>query len=147
MYIPPDANISIALSLLYDTINKQMKGHQEGVFIVAGDFNKACLKTVLPRFVQYVQCPTRGDNTLDHVYSNLKQAYKAVPLPHLDTSDHLSLFLAPSFTTLRRKNKPETKKITTWPAARLFPEHRVINIRSPGYTRTHRCGVVLHQTQ
>ena len=47
VYIPPDANVS-------ETI--QLQAHPEGAFIVAGDFNQACLKSVLPKFVQYVQC-------------------------------------------------------------------------------------------
>ena len=50
--IPPDANVSIALSQLYAIINKQIQAHPEGVSIVAGDFNQACRKTVLPNFVQ-----------------------------------------------------------------------------------------------
>lgn len=48
----------------------------EGVHIVAGDFNKACLKSVLSKFHQNVKCPTRGDSTLDHVYSNIKHGYR-----------------------------------------------------------------------
>ncbi len=91
----------------------------DGAFVVAGDLNRACLRTVLPRYVQYVHCPTRGDNTLDRVYSNLRQAYKAVPLPHLDMSDHLSLLLVPAYIPLRRKAKPETKTVQTWPAGAL----------------------------
>lgn len=70
VFIPQDANVSTALSLLLTIINKQQLARPDGVFIVAGDFNKACLKTVLPKFVQYVDCATRGDKTLDHVYSN-----------------------------------------------------------------------------
>uniref|UniRef100_A0A3Q0STQ2 Uncharacterized protein n=1 Tax=Amphilophus citrinellus TaxID=61819 RepID=A0A3Q0STQ2_AMPCI len=54
--------------------------------------------------VAYVHCPTRGENTLDRVYSNLKQAYKAVPLPHLGMSDHRSLSSF-AYTTLSRKNQ------------------------------------------
>lgn len=96
-----------------------MQAHPDGAFIVAGDFNQACLKTVLPNFVQYVQCFTRGKNTLDHVYSNLKQAYRAVPLPHLGMSDHLSLFLVPAYTPLRKKSKPATKNIKIWPERAL----------------------------
>lgn len=39
----------------------------------------------------YVKCSTSENNTLDHVYSNIKNAYRAVPLPQLGQSDHLSL--------------------------------------------------------
>ncbi|KAK0149886.1 RNA-directed DNA polymerase from mobile element jockey [Merluccius polli] len=71
--------------------------------------------SVLPRFVQYVQCPTRGENTLDLVYSNWKKAYKTVPLPHLGMSDHLSLLLVPAYIPLRKKPKPVTRTIKIWP--------------------------------
>lgn len=50
VYIPPDANVNKALSLLLNTINEQQRDHPEGVHIIAGDFNKANLKTVLPKF-------------------------------------------------------------------------------------------------
>ena len=119
VYIPPDANVSTALSLLLASINKQQLAHPDGAFIVAGDFNQACLKSVLPKFVQYVECATRGDKTLDHVYCNIKQAYRVTPLPHLAGSDHLCLSLTPSYTPLRRATKPETMTITTWPEGAL----------------------------
>ena len=70
VYIPPDANISIALTYLHDSVNKQQPAHPDGVHIIAGDFNQAFLKTVLPNCIQYVRCSTRGNNTLDRVYSN-----------------------------------------------------------------------------
>lgn len=106
VYIPPDANVNTALALLLNAINIHQPAHPNGVHIIAGDFNKANLKTVLPKFHQYVKCPTRGDNNLDHVYSNIKHAYRAVPLPHLGRSDHLSLLLTPAYTPLNRQTKP-----------------------------------------
>lgn len=39
VYVPPDANDSIAYSQLYATINRNMQAHPEGAFIVAEDFN------------------------------------------------------------------------------------------------------------
>ena len=119
VYIPPDANVSAALSQLYATVSKHQQAHPDGVHIIAGDFNQACLKTVLPKFTQYVKCATRGNNTLDHVYSNLKHAYRATPLPHLGQSDHLSLLLIPAYTPLRRKTKPYIKNIKIWPEGAL----------------------------
>uniref|UniRef100_A0A2D4HU70 Endonuclease/exonuclease/phosphatase domain-containing protein n=1 Tax=Micrurus lemniscatus lemniscatus TaxID=129467 RepID=A0A2D4HU70_MICLE len=119
VYIPPDANISTALAYLHITINKKFKAYPDGAHIITGDFNKACLKTVFPEFTQYVTCATRGNITLDPVYSNLKHAYKAVSLPHLGLSDHLSLFLMPGYTPLRRKTKPEIKLIKIWPEGAL----------------------------
>ena len=89
MYIPPDAIVNTALSVLLNTRNEQQRAHPDGVHIIAGDFNRANLKTVLPKFYQHVKCSTRGKNTLDHVYTNIKHAYRAIPLPHLGPSDHL----------------------------------------------------------
>ncbi len=96
-------------------ITKQQRAHPDGVHIIAGDFNKACLKSVLPKFHQHVKCATRGENTLDHVYSNIKHAYRAAPLPHLGQSDHLPLFLFPAYTPLRRQTKPAHQTIKAWP--------------------------------
>ena len=114
-YIPPDANVNTALSLLLNIINEQQRAHPNGVHIIAGDFNKANLKTVPPKFYQHVKCATRGENTLDHVYTNIKHAYRAIPLPHLGQSDHLSLLLSPAYTPLRRRVRLTTKTVTTWP--------------------------------
>ncbi|KAI3359507.1 hypothetical protein L3Q82_013908 [Scortum barcoo] len=41
----------------------------EAAFIVAGDFNSANLRKVLLRCHQHISYPTRGENTLDHVYT------------------------------------------------------------------------------
>lgn len=53
--------------------------------------------------------------TRDHEYSNLKSVYRAIPLPHLGQSDHVSLFLSPAYTPLSRQTKPKRLTITTWP--------------------------------
>ncbi len=115
VYIAPDANASSGLAHLHQVISKQQKNHPEGVHVIAGDFNQARLKSVLPKFTQYMNCATRGNNILDHVYCNLKQAYRTVALPHLGCTDHLSLLLLPAYTPLRRTAKPCIKTITTWP--------------------------------
>ena len=129
VYIPPDANVSAALSQLYATVSKHQQAHPDGVHIIAGDFNQACLKTVLPKFTQYVKCATRGNNTLDHVYSNLKHAYRATPLPHLGQSDHLSLLLIPASTPLRRKTKPYIKTIKSGPRELSLNCRTALNIQ------------------
>ncbi|XP_061141635.1 uncharacterized protein LOC133158431 [Syngnathus typhle] len=117
--ITPNANASTALSLLLNTINEQQRAHPDGVHIIAGDFNRNNLKTVLPQFNQHVKCPTRGERALDHVYSNIKHGYRAMPLPHLGQSDHLSLLLIPAYTPLRRRSRPTTRTVTTWPGNAL----------------------------
>ncbi|KAK0154408.1 hypothetical protein N1851_003517 [Merluccius polli] len=96
-------------------IGKQQTSHPEAAFIVAGDFNHSNLKTVLPKFHQYVSCTTRGDKYLDHVYSNMTNAYKAIPLPHLGQSDHLSWFSLPKYTPLIKRVKPTVRTVKVWP--------------------------------
>lgn len=59
--------------------------------IIAPDFNQAKLKTTLPKYHQYVDCPTKRSNTVDKVYCKIPPAYKAVPNPPLGQS--ISIYL------------------------------------------------------
>lgn len=79
VYIPPQADANRALNELYGTISRLETSHPEAAFIVAGDFNKANLKKVLPKYHQHITCPTRAKNTLDHVYTPFRDGYKALP--------------------------------------------------------------------
>lgn len=115
VYIPPDANTTTALDHLLTAISKQQRDHPDGVYAIAGDLNKANSKTVLPRFDRHVHCPTRGENTLDHVYSNIKYGFKASPLLHLGQSDHISLFLTPANRPRISTDKPTARVIQVWP--------------------------------
>nr|XP_049591334.1 uncharacterized protein LOC125978210 [Syngnathus scovelli] len=118
VYIPPNANASAALSLLLNTINEQQRAHPDGVHIIAGDSES---EDCTPPFHQHVKCPTRGERTLDHVYSKIKHRNRAMPLPHLGQTDYLSLLLIPAYTPLRRRSRPTTKTVTTWPGNALSP--------------------------
>lgn len=115
VYIPPGANVSTALCHLTTIVNKQQRAYLDGAHIIAGDFNQARLRTALPDFYQHVNCATGGKNTLDHVYSNIEHAYRAISLPNLGQSDHLSLLLFPIYNPLRRSLKPVIKTIKVWP--------------------------------
>lgn len=65
---------------LHDAICKQQNSHPESLFIAAGDFNHANLKTVLPKFYNNVKINTRNNKTLDQVYRNIPRAYKSLHL-------------------------------------------------------------------
>ncbi len=58
---------------------------------------------------------TRGNNTLDFVYTTEKNACKAVPRPYLGHSDHISVMLIPAYKPLLKLAKPVQKQITVWP--------------------------------
>ncbi len=115
VYIPPCANAKDALREPYCTISEKQTNNPDSFFIIAGDFNHANLKTVLPKFYQHVNFATRGNNMLDFVYTTVKNAYKAVPRPHLGYSDHISVMLIPAYRPLLKLAKPVQKLITIWP--------------------------------
>ncbi|KAK2877087.1 hypothetical protein Q8A73_023740 [Channa argus] len=116
VYIPPSANAKEALCELYGAISDLQNAHPDGLFIIAGDFNHANLRTVLPKLHQHVDFATRGGNTLDLVYTNIPGAYRAEPRPHLGYSDHISVMLIPAYRPLVRRSKPVLKQVKTWPA-------------------------------
>lgn len=61
--------------------------------MVVGEFNHIRLTDVLPRSHQHMDFPSRGNNTLYCVYSNICGAYRAQPRPHLGLSDHISVWV------------------------------------------------------
>ncbi|KAL0158529.1 hypothetical protein M9458_046605, partial [Cirrhinus mrigala] len=81
VYIPPQANISLALQKLADQIADMEQKHPDSVLIILGDFNKANLSRELPKYSQHVTCPTRDSNILDHCYTTIRNAYHSVPIP------------------------------------------------------------------
>lgn len=115
VYIPPEDNSKVAIGQLHGSISSQMSKYPDAVFIVAGDFNHADLKAVLPKFHQHVKCATRGANTLDKVYTNIKLGYRAIQQPHLGKSDHMSLLLIPAYAPLRKTAPTIIKTVKTWP--------------------------------
>ncbi len=78
VYIPPQAETSLALYKLHDVLSGYIKKHPDAASIITGDFKKANLRKVMPNFHQHVSCPTRGPNTLDHCYTHLKMPTKPV---------------------------------------------------------------------
>lgn len=82
--------------------------------LVAGDFNAGKLKSILPHFYQHVKCATRGEKTLDHLYSTLRDAYKALPHPPFGKSDHNSILLIPTYKQKLKQEVPLTHSIRKW---------------------------------
>ncbi len=114
VYIPPQADTSLALSKLHDELSGYINKHPDAACIIAGDFNKANLKKVIPNFHQHISCPTRGLNTLDHCYTPLKNAYKAHSLPAFGKSDHVAIFLTPEYKQRIVHKPPVEREVTRW---------------------------------
>jgi hypothetical protein len=70
----PQADTSTALKELHLTPHSTT--YPEAAFIVAGDFNKANLKTRLHKLYQNIECASRAG--IDHCYSNFRDTYKAL---------------------------------------------------------------------
>ena len=115
VYIPPQADAKLALARLANAISAQQSRHPEAALIIAGDFNQTDLRTVCPRLHQHVSCSTRGENTLDHVYSNVQSGYQSIPLPPFGKSDHISLFLKPTYQQLLKRVKSSVRTVRIWP--------------------------------
>ncbi len=97
VYIPPQADTGLAFSKLHDVLSGYINKHPDDALIIAGDFNKANFRQVMPNFYQHVSCPTREPNTLDHCYSQFKNAYKTCSLPAFSKSYHAAIFLTPEY--------------------------------------------------
>ncbi|CAJ0600732.1 unnamed protein product [Cylicocyclus nassatus] len=87
----------------------------EAALIIAGDFNQTDLRSVCHRLYQHISCPTRGENTLDHVYTNITDAYNSTPLPPFGKSNHISLLLKPTYKQLLKRVKVTAKTVRVWP--------------------------------
>ncbi len=113
-YLPPILDTGLALSKLHEELSGYINKHPDAASIVAGDFNKANLRKVMPNFHQHVSCPTRGPNTLDHCYTQFKNAYKARSLPAFGKSDHTAIFLTPEYKQRIVQESPGKREVTRW---------------------------------
>ncbi len=77
-----------------------------------GILTLANLRQAMPNFHQHVSCPTRGPNTLDHCYSQFKNAYKARSLPAFGKSDHAAIFLTPEYKQRLAQEPPVKREVT-----------------------------------
>ncbi len=68
----------------------------------------------MPNFHQHESWPTRGPNTLDHCYSQFKNAYKARSLPAFGKSDHAAIFLTPEYKQRLAQEPPVKREVTHW---------------------------------
>ena len=104
----------MALKELHLTPSKLETTNPEAAFIVAGDFNKANLKTRLPKFYQHIDCATRAGKTLDHCYSNFRDAYKALPRPPFGKADHDFILLIPAYRQKLKQEAPTLRSVQRW---------------------------------
>ncbi len=114
VYIPPQADTSLALFKLHDVLSGYINKHSDVASIIAGEFNKASFRQVMPNFHQHVSCPTRGPNTLDHCYTQFKNAYKTRSLPAFGKSDHAAIILTTEYKQRLVQEPPVEREVMCW---------------------------------
>ncbi|KAI2649485.1 RNA-directed DNA polymerase from mobile element jockey [Labeo rohita] len=114
VYICPSANARVAAELVADNANTMLAAYPEAPAFILGDFNNCRLNDVLPSFHQFVDVPTRKENTLDLCYGNVAGAYTARAFPPLGFSDHNVIFLLPQYKPKLKRIKPTIYSATLW---------------------------------
>ena len=113
-YVPPSASAARAASEIADVVRSLQLISPDSPCFVVGDFNHCDLRTCLPSFKQYVNCPTRKQKTLDLCYGNIPHAYKSVALPPNGSSDHDTIHLIPSYKPKIQTDPVVKKRVKVW---------------------------------
>ncbi|KAK3527699.1 hypothetical protein QTP86_034173 [Hemibagrus guttatus] len=111
VYIPPQGNVQRALA---DEIQSVERTNPDALVTVLGDFNKGNLSHELPKYKQFIKCPTREGNVLDHCYTTISGAYRAVPRAALGQSDHIMVHLIPAYRQKLKLCKPVVRTSKKW---------------------------------
>ena len=96
--------------MMYDDISEQQNKHPDAFFIALGDFNRANLKTVLPKFYQQIHFGTRGNNSLDKAYACIQRGIPICPTLAPQTTFHV-IMLTPVYRPWVKLTKPAQKTI------------------------------------
>lgn len=112
VYHPPSANAKSMLEYLFKSLTEIEGQNPDCGLLLAGDFNRLDIKSLVRQFKmkQLVHFPTRKDQTLDFIITNLFQYYSSEPLtihPSFRLSDHNVVTLYPK----ERPAKAQTKKV------------------------------------
>ncbi|KAK3505634.1 hypothetical protein QTP70_021029 [Hemibagrus guttatus] len=114
IYIPPQGNVREVQRALADEIQSVERTNPDALVIVLGDFNKGNLSHELPKYKQFIKCPTREGNVLDHCYTTISGAYRAVPRAALGQSDHIMVYLIPAYRQKLKLCKPVVRTSKKW---------------------------------
>ena len=114
VYIPPRADAAIPCEKIHSVTARLQTQHPEAFIIISGDFNHITLDTTLAVFNQVVDCPTRNNRTIDLLYLNVRDAYRATPFPPVGKSDHNLVHLQPPYIPLAQRQPITTRSIRKW---------------------------------
>ena len=97
VYHPPDAKSYATTNHIIDNVDAILRQHSYARTVIVGDFNKMTDKPLRDlKLKQIVHAATRQSATLDKIYTNLDEWYRApCVLPSIGQSDHQAVVLLP----------------------------------------------------
>ena len=101
VYYPPGQSAECGTDMieyLTSNLDRLLCDRPSSTIVIAGDFNKLNLTRLCNRFnlKKSILAPTRGNNTLDKVLTNMRDMYNlTLHLPPLGHSDHQCLLIVP----------------------------------------------------
>lgn len=113
VYIPSSADADAAADVIYNSVSRLQTKQPNAFIVINGDFNHVTLDKTLPDFIQFVDCPTRENNTC-LLYANAQNAYSATALPPLGKSDHNLVLLMPKYVPLVQREPVSTRTVRRW---------------------------------
>ena len=114
IYQYPDADDAAMKEYLISSLVSLEASYPNCAFILAGDFNRTVLPMAQSAVKSFnlkptVKFPTRGDRTLDQIFTNLDDYFSApTRLPPFGLSDHVTIYMGPG---ARSASKPKHKTI------------------------------------
>ena len=121
IYHPPRNDDQCLRAHIFKCLDHLLTVYPNSGILVLGDFNQFRPGNLCGSFKlkKIVKKPTRGENVLDQVYTNLSFYYESTILPPIGSSDHRSILLqplrneipsVPTIRTQRRECKASNKR-------------------------------------
>ena len=128
VYLPPKTaanTVQLLTDHLASTLVQLTKKYSNPLFMIMGDFNptstnfKAVNLTKPCKLKQVVSVPTRGNHTLDYIFTNGPHWFKEpISLPAIGRSDHNTILWVPH-SYLATKQAPKVRFTRKFPDSRL----------------------------
>ena len=98
IYHPPDASSWPMTSHIINSINSILQQHPHAGVMLLGDFNTLNHKSVRAYSLKQLVCePTRGNATLNKIYTNIADRFETpITIPNIASSDHRGIVLCPA---------------------------------------------------
>ena len=113
-YVHPKANNRRAAATIAECVDELKGISPSAPSFVIGDLNTCDLRRALPGYTQFVDCETRGKNTLDKCYGNVNGAYRTVVKPALGRSDHKTLLFLPTYQSKLKREGTRVVERKVW---------------------------------